>query len=276
MNYEEKIQKIETHIRNNVGQPLHLAEMARMAHCSTFHFHRIFKAMTGETLKSFTVRIRMEHAATLLKNTDYDAAEIGHRVGYEFPESFSRAFQHHYGRSPSQFRGEKRPVFQSKVEEAIQRRISEKVIPVTFRDLPETPLICVAHEGDYNDVGKAWGQLFQSVQLKGFPQSFGVSYSDPAITDTLKIRYDACVLKSSTSGYSPPAFERLLAGGKYAIARHQGPYHQLNETYELLFGLWLPSSYKRLRDEPCLENYLNDPRTTKEADLVTEIMMPIE
>ena len=276
MNYEEQIARIDVYLRNHLNEPLNLEQTARLAHCSPFHFHRVFKAMTGETLKAFSVRIRMEHAATLIKNTDYPVAEISQRVGFDFPESFSRTFQRHFGESPSQFRSRQRPVFQKQVTDVIRSRVSDHLIPVTFRTLKPTTLICVTHQGEYEEVGGAWNKLFQSVRLNRMPQTIGVTYSDPAITEAVKIRYDACFRSEDVQSFEPPAFERHLSGGKYAVARHQGPYQKLNETYELLYGLWLPNSFKRLRDEPALEHYLNDPKTTRPEELLTEILLPIE
>ena len=276
MNYAEQINRIEVHLRNHLNEPLNLEQTARLAHCSPYHFHRLFKAMTGETLKAFSSRIRMEHAASLIKNTDYPIAEIARRVGFEFPESFSRAFSRHFGNSPAEFRNQRRPAFQPQVAEVIRSRISQQVIPVTFRNLEAATLVCVAHLGEYDDVGAAWQQLYSSVGLATNPRTVGVSYSDPAVTDAVKIRYDACFFRGDVKSFAPPAFERHLAGGKYAVALHRGPYQKLHETYELLYGLWLPNSFKRLRDEPALEKYLTDPRTTPPEDLLTEILLPIE
>ena len=54
-------------------------------------------------------------------------------------------------------------------------------------------------------------------------------------------------------------------------------YEQFSQTYDLIFGRWLPESGETLRDAPCLERYLNrDPRRTKVENLRTEIFVPID
>jgi AraC family transcriptional regulator len=50
---------IETHLEENPS----LEEIARAASFSKFHFHRIFKGVTGESVGEFTRRLRLEKAA---------------------------------------------------------------------------------------------------------------------------------------------------------------------------------------------------------------------
>jgi effector-binding domain-containing protein len=62
-------------------------------------------------------------------------------------------------------------------------------------------------------------------------------------------------------------------GGKYSRFVLTGPYSDLPEASGRVFEL---VSEKRIqvRDDYCIENYVNDPRTTPEQQLVTEILIP--
>jgi len=66
-----------------------------------------------------------------------------------------------------------------------------------------------------------------------------------------------------------------LAGGRYAVTTHQGPYENLSQTYCGLFGAWLPASGYEARDTPAFEEYLNSPQTAKPEDLLTRIWLPL-
>jgi AraC family transcriptional regulator len=70
--------------------------------------------------------------------------------------------------------------------------------------------------------------------------------------------------------------QKAIAGGKYAIFLHAGPYEMFNKTYDQIYQGWLPSSGEQLRDEPCFELYLNSPAQTKPEELRTEIWIPIQ
>lgn len=60
MSYTQRIDRVIDHLRANLHRPVKLAELAKVACFSEFHFHRIFGAVTGETLNHFTNRLRLE------------------------------------------------------------------------------------------------------------------------------------------------------------------------------------------------------------------------
>ena len=64
-----------------------------------------------------------------------------------------------------------------------------------------------------------------------------------------------------------------FAGGKYSRFRVTGPYGQLPEASGRVFEI-VKETNIQMRDDYCIENYANDPRTTPEEQLVTEILVP--
>ena len=64
--YEQRVNRVIDHVREHLAEPLPLAELARVAAFSPFHFHRVFRAITGETLFGFIQRQRIEKAAGAL------------------------------------------------------------------------------------------------------------------------------------------------------------------------------------------------------------------
>ena len=90
--YIKRIDRVIDHLRANLDQPFKLEELARIACFSDFHFHRIFGAMMGETLNSFTNRLRLEKAAELLRSGRYNVTEAALEVGYNSLSHFSQAF----------------------------------------------------------------------------------------------------------------------------------------------------------------------------------------
>ena len=80
-------------MRSGFGGSLSLAEIAREACLSPFHFHRSFRAFFGETPHQFVVRLRLDRAADRLRRTNSSVTDIALAVGFESPAHFSRAFK---------------------------------------------------------------------------------------------------------------------------------------------------------------------------------------
>lgn len=84
--------------------PLTISEIASAAAFSPFHFLRIFKQVFGETPHQYLTRRRVEHAKSLLKNTDMSVTDICLAIGFESLGSFSWMFRRHVGVSPEGYR----------------------------------------------------------------------------------------------------------------------------------------------------------------------------
>ena len=81
-----------------------LTELANVACFSEFHFHRIFRAVSGETLNNFTNRLRLEKVARLLRYSEQSLTDIALDCGFSSSATFSSAFRSGYDTPPSQFR----------------------------------------------------------------------------------------------------------------------------------------------------------------------------
>jgi len=102
--YAQRIDRVIDYLRGNLDRPVKLAELAQVACFSEFHFHRIFTAVSGETLNNFTNRLRLEKAARLLRYSGQSLTEIALDCGFSSSATFSRAFRSGYDTSPSQYR----------------------------------------------------------------------------------------------------------------------------------------------------------------------------
>jgi AraC family transcriptional regulator len=267
--YQERILRVLVHIQNRLDEPLELDELSRVACFSPFHFHRVFRALTGEGVQQFVRRLRLERAAQRLKLQEQPVTQIAFEAGYESHEAFTRAFHAMFGKSPSEFRepyGYRPPDYGAPPE-------------VEIRTLTPQTVVFLRHAGPYNQVGATWGRLAMWAGMRGLigPASrfLGISWDDPEITPPEKLRYDAAI---TLAGVIQPEREfgvTELAGGKYVTLLHKGPYENLSATYRLIFGAWLPASGRELCDAPCFELYLNSPQNARPEELLTLIHVPI-
>jgi AraC family transcriptional regulator len=151
--------------------------------------------------------------------------------------------------------------------------------PVEIKTLPPQRVVFLRHTGPYDRVGVTWGKLAAWAGPRGLfgpaTRFIGVSYDDPQITPTEKLRYDAAMTVSRPVQPEGEFGVTELAGGEYATLMHKGPYDTLSRAYQMLLGAWLPQSGRELRDVPCFEVYLNSPQTTRPEELLTLIHVPV-
>jgi AraC family transcriptional regulator len=100
--YTARINRVIDYIVANLHGDLTLETLARVAHFSPYHFHRIFGAMVGETLHQFIQRLRIERAASMLVvNPKKSITEIALDCGFSGSAAFARVFRDTFGREAS-------------------------------------------------------------------------------------------------------------------------------------------------------------------------------
>lgn len=68
------------------------------------HISRIFSQLEGITIEKYLLLLRMERAKELLIQTELSASEIGDRLGYSSPQSFTTQFGKETGKTPGEYR----------------------------------------------------------------------------------------------------------------------------------------------------------------------------
>ena len=100
-----RVEQVVDYIENHLEDNLSLDRLSNVASVSPFHFHRIFKLVTGESTHEFVQRKRIERIATrLLKIPETHIKDLCMQYGFDNPVSFSRAFKKYYGVSASALR----------------------------------------------------------------------------------------------------------------------------------------------------------------------------
>jgi AraC-like DNA-binding protein len=103
--YERRVNRVMDYVQAHLVEDLTLEKLAAVAAFSPFHFHRVFAAITGETLSDFIRRIRLERAASALGLLhDTSVLEIALRYGFSSAATFARAFKAHFGMSATEWR----------------------------------------------------------------------------------------------------------------------------------------------------------------------------
>lgn len=106
MDWLDQLNDALGYIEQHLDGEIEIKQMARLAHCSDFHFQRMFSYVMDIPLAEYIRRRRMTKAADDLRNTTDKIVDIALRYGYDSPTSFNRAFQSVHGIAPSAARAE--------------------------------------------------------------------------------------------------------------------------------------------------------------------------
>lgn len=87
-------------MENSLEQPIDIASMAHSTHISVRQLTRLFATHLGDSPKSFYLKLRLNRARTLLRETDLSMTEIGLATGFQTLSYFSRAYRKQFDQSP--------------------------------------------------------------------------------------------------------------------------------------------------------------------------------
>ncbi len=267
--YFERVDQVVAYITDHLDEDLGLEQLASIACFSPFHFHRIYRVLQGETVSETIRRMRLHRAAVELLEQRFPIERIAARAGYKSQAAFTRAFRSSYGAPPARY------------QRNIQRTVEEnpRMYEVEIKQEASFPVASVDHKGAYQEVGNAFERLLAQAGAAGLlgpgMRTFGMYYDDPKSVPEKELRSKACLRVSPEWKAQGELASDQVEGGRYAEIIHVGPYAELHKSYDWLVGQWLPGSGEELADRPCVEEYLNDPRTVPPAELQTRIWLPL-
>lgn len=97
---EKVIEKIRLHIED---PEFNSEELAKVLDMSQRQLYRKLKAISGNTVHEFIIKVKMNQAEELLRNSDLNVSQIAYQLGFSEPSNFSRTFSKYFGCSPSQY-----------------------------------------------------------------------------------------------------------------------------------------------------------------------------
>ncbi len=96
--------QICVHIEEHLDQDLSLVRLAKMIHFNPSYLSRLFKQEIGVNLSVYIEERRVKRAKELLKSNHLKISEVGLKIGYDAPHSFTRFFKRMTGMTPQDYR----------------------------------------------------------------------------------------------------------------------------------------------------------------------------
>ncbi len=265
VDYVARVNRAIDHVLQNMTEPLKLDDVARIACFSPFHFHRIFKHLTGETLASFVKRVRLERALYLLSHRpNTTLTDVALACGFSSSSDFSRSFKAQYGVPPRVF--DVARYRQSRREDFPIAKLPPNANPDGFEvELVDRPARLVAYsrvhrpfeEGRVTGAAEALVAWARARGLAG-GQWLGYMWEDPELVPLDQCRYDVGLeiarreLAEDVSVIEFPAM-------RVARIEIAGDIELEQRAIDWLYGTWLPSSGYAPDDKPAFEAWVGEP-----------------
>ncbi|MBK7405102.1 MAG: helix-turn-helix domain-containing protein [Phycisphaerales bacterium] len=274
--YVERVNLVIDHVVSHLRDPLSLVSLARIAHLSPYHFHRVFQALVGETPAEFVKRLRLERALLMMAHAPRrPLTRVALECGFASSSDFSRSFKRQYGAAPSRFDlkgwraahlGELEAVTSRPGESRHVARLPARENPdgfrVRIRDVParRVAYIRVAEPYKADAVPAAARRLVAWAEIRGLAdgQWLGYQWESPELVPLEQCRYHVAV---EAARFEPEGEVGRFSFPPMVVAQVEvrGGIDLELSALRWLYGVWLPRSGYVPDDHPCFEAWIGRP-----------------
>ena len=296
--YIKRINNIFIFIDENLDQQLNLETIANIGFYSPFHLHRIFKAITNETINEYITRKRIEKTASiLLHKREITISELSLQYGFNSNSSFTRTFKKFYGINPTEFRKTNPNKFSKigKVESKNGEEVGmlEEYIcninnhknwikmkaKIEIKEMPKLDLAFITQIG-HNGMENTYDKLIKWAIPKGLLENENLKvvtiYHDSfKITEPDKVRMSACISLNEKIEVSGEIGLTTIEKGKFIVGHFEIGINEFEKSWSSLF-IWMnENGYKKANRNP-FEIYHNNFNEHPEKIAIVDFYIPIE
>lgn len=228
---------------------MQLDAVAAQVHLSKYHFSRIFKEETGESVYAFIKRCKVDQSAIDMKLDPAKAiTDIGLDYGYS-ASNYSTVFRKQHDTSPAAFR--RAILTRSTAVPFAPERVAhfktaeEYTTQIGVRKLDDLFVLYERFIGSYANLEKSWYQFLDKYKTLLNEKTLLVErfFHDPAITDPAHCICDICMTVEQDQGLRNVMW---ISGGQWVVYRFEGEIQDIFETLQGIFSVWLPQSGYRM------------------------------
>lgn len=276
------LQQIEEHLKSDID----VYSISQKYGFSLYYFSRLFKGVTGFTLKEYILLRKISESYKDIKNTEKKIIDIAFEYGFGTHESFSRAFNRIIGLNPSQVRKEKqfhpRTLISPLTKDIIERNENNVYQQPEEIELDEIALIGIPFYFDLslqNDLSKPWANLtnnINSIENKLFPEKYyQLQYWFADQEPDFFYFFIAVQVEKITT--IPIQFTaKTIPRQRYLKFYHKGRSNTVGLTYQFIYNIYLPNTHYRLPHLYNFEFFGESYFGPYDDNSVSEIYIPIE
>lgn len=255
-----------------------LDELAGAAAMSKFHFHRVFRLLTGETCADAIQRLKLATGAHALARPGARITDAALLAGYSSSQAFAKALKDAVAVPASDLRADpERLAAAVATLSAPKTSGPSPVLRLEIASLDPLDVFAVTTHGRYPELNETYAALFLAA---GGPENvraiLGVPMGDLASdADGAHVFVCGLVLAGPAADPAPGMHAVQTGGGLHLLCRHAGSFAGLLDTVDALYVAALGVPGLAFADAPPVFHYLDDPEETPEADLRTDIYLPV-
>lgn len=268
--YDYCLDKVIDEIENCIEDELHVEYLASICGYSHFHFQRLFKNYTGESIAKYVNRIRIEKSALILKYQHLNITDTAMRVGFNSNTSFTRAFKKYYNLSPKDYK-EKYRIIDSIYDTPNFERVHIDDIKIFF----------YREFGNYSQSEpEAWRNLSKLYKNLIIPSTkyITICYNEPSITLNEKhLKYEACILYDENKHLSTNNIPtKFIKGGEYAKFEFEGTLNEFDNFFNIVYETFFHDKRFLISLKPAFQIHHNSFENLLFGITKTDLYIPLD
>ena len=263
--YYDRIQKAIDYIEINIKKDIDPVSLAKVSFLSVTHFYRIFQGMVGDSVKSYIQKRRLSHAAMDILKTDKRIIDIAFEYRYNSQEVFTRAFYRAFEITPGKFRIDRSSIVLHEKANLVTKLVDSQnlgdfikpkiILNKAFNLVGMKKLV----KPGSSEIKDLWNRfMLEKHKIKKLLREnsvLGLCEYMPNITDDSEFYYFAGNEVISFDNVPVAMVKKEMPAMKYAKFSHKGSLKELRNTYNYIYGEWLPSSGYELVESDTIEVY---------------------
>lgn len=296
IDYKVRINKVFQYIDKNLESKLSLDTVSEIACFSPFHFHRVFKLMTGETLNEFVTRRRIEKSVLDLLHKESSISEISHAYGFSDNSAYTKAFKKYYGISPTEFKNQNPHKFtrirqlNSKIGQEYHdldqyvcvidnlkkwMKMNAKIETKEMSKLTYAYISCIGSQ----ELPTAFQKLISWAIPKGLMNEkaklMTIYHDSLKVTAEEKARLSACFILEKPVDSEGEIGSSETAPGNYIVGSFEIVLEDFEKSWTSLY-LWMNENGYKKADKYSFEIYHNNFNEHPEKKAIVDFYVPIE
>lgn len=277
---ERSVQFMQTELQNDRTPTLdHLATVSGM---SKYHFHRIFKLVTGETCGDAMTRLRLARGTAAMQDIGSSVTQAALAAGYSSSQAFAKALKRELATSATSLRSD---------PERLAETVRTLLEPNQITNVPAYPpmrieicslepleLIFIRTIDRFPDLAETYGRLAEVADGPQNVRAFlGLPHRDTSTSEANGFVFDCALLPISPVSNIPADMRfHSISQGTYLVVRHIGIDAELPRSLDTLYTAVLTQPDLHISDEPCIFHFVDDPEETTDTECRTDIYVRIE
>lgn len=256
MNNLQLVEKVLYYIDDHLSDDIEFKHLAKKFGYSPFHFHRIFSAVTEQTMMEYVRKRRLTIAHQKLCKTQESVADICYSVGFKSIQTFNRAFKKTFGMQPLQARESKAFITYRDVPtivEGYHKKVElEGVFAIEPRFEIRDEFVIAGYrkhtKNGFHVIGESWYELKQHldcIQRKNEKVMYGLEdYSEDFCVDPLAFYYMAAVEVDKDDKLPAGMVRKVIPKAEYAVFPVKGnnANGEIGQAFRYIYDVWLPNS----------------------------------